>query len=400
MFLYLSYTAAHSPLQPEPESAAKCTHIPHLWRRQFCGMVVGLDTAIARVTEAAKSKLGDDTVIVVSSDNGGSVWFGGSNQPLRSGKLNVFEGGVKVPAFVHDLSEDRKYIGGEGGKEFNHKMHISDWLPTFLSWSNSKHLLQGIEDIDGIDQSEALRSGESVRDEILLDMYFANESHDQKSMQAYIKGKYKLIVGDVRDPYYYTEPTADHVSTTDDHLFPRVLIEKMARLMDYTFGERRAEMYRAFFSNFVLFQVYQRRIGPQVMLFDLDTDVREQYNIAESHPDVVSDILATMNKIKAQSPQQADYSYVVADSSKKGFPGDCSGTEIPAEQCQFVHPWVSDDADLSLVEREKGTSLMFRRLMKIVVPVLLILVLFVVAFIYLMCRCCFGKNQNRKQKLN
>ena len=396
----MSYTAAHSPLQPEPESAAKCTHIPHLWRRQFCGMMVGLDTAIARVTKAAKDKLGEDTVIVVSSDNGGSVWFGGNNQPLRSGKLNVFEGGVKVPAFVHDLSQDRKYIGGEGGKEFNHKIHISDWLPTFLSWSNSKHLLQGIKGIDGIDQSEALRTDESVRDEVLLDMYFPDESHDQKSMKAYIKGKYKLIVGDVRDPYYYTEPTSDHMATTDDHLFPRVLIEKMARLLDYAFGERKADMYRAMFSNLVLFQVYTNRIGPQVMLFDLDTDVREQHNIAESRPDIVSDILATMEKIKAQSPPQADYFNVVPDSGEKGLPGDCSGTQIPAEQCHFVHPWVSDDADLALVPRVRGAKLLFGRLKKKFVPILLVFVLFGTALMYVMCRCCGKGRQNHKQKMN
>ena len=398
LFLYLSYTAAHSPLQPEPESAAKCTHIPHLWRRQFCGMVVGLDTAIARVTEAAKSKLGEDTVVVVSSDNGGSVWFGGLNQPLRSGKLNVFEGGVKVPAFVHDLSKDRKYIG-KGGREFDHKMHISDWLPTFLSWAQSKHLLQGNE-IDGIDQSEALKSGEPVRDEILLDMYYPEESHDHKTMQAYIKGKYKLIIGDVRDPYYYTEPTSDHIETTDDYLFPRVLFEKLTRIMDFTFGERKAEMYRALLNNFVLFQVYSKRIGPQVLLFNLDTDVREEHNIAESHPEIVSDIMATLEKIKEKSPDQADYFNVVLDAVNKRVPGDCIRTGVPDEHCFFVHPWVSDDTDLSTVARVEGTTLMFRMLIKTLVPRLLIVFAFVVGLLFLVCRSRGGKGGQGKQKLN
>ena len=34
LFLYLSYNAAHSPLQPEPEWEEQCSHVPHLWRRQ------------------------------------------------------------------------------------------------------------------------------------------------------------------------------------------------------------------------------------------------------------------------------------------------------------------------------------------------------------------------------
>lgn len=68
MFLYISYNAAHSPCQSEPEWEKKCNHIPHLWRRQFCGMMVGLDSAINEVTKNARTILGEDTVIVVSSD--------------------------------------------------------------------------------------------------------------------------------------------------------------------------------------------------------------------------------------------------------------------------------------------------------------------------------------------
>ena len=172
-------------------------------------MVVGLDTAIGQLTEAAKDKLGEDTVVVVSSDNGGSVWFGGLNAPFRSGKLNVLEGGVRVPAFLRDFNG--RYVGQQG-REFEHKMHISDWLPTFLSWANSKELIEG-NGFDGIDQSEALLTGSEARTELLLDLYTAEDSHDNKNMAAYIKGDYKLIEGYIRDPYYYSEPHTDRVET-------------------------------------------------------------------------------------------------------------------------------------------------------------------------------------------
>ena len=117
-------------------------------------MMVGLDKAIDEVTSRAQDILGDDTVVVVSSDNGGSVWYGGMNAPFRSGQVTPFEGGVRVPAFAVDLSKAKKYLG-KGGREFGHMMHISDWLPTFLSWSKSKHVLNGVK-MDGIDQSEVL----------------------------------------------------------------------------------------------------------------------------------------------------------------------------------------------------------------------------------------------------
>jgi hypothetical protein len=71
LFLYLPFTAAHSPLQPLPRHEEKCAHIRHLWRRQFCGMVVGLDEAVQNVTETALAELGSDLLLLVTSDNGG-----------------------------------------------------------------------------------------------------------------------------------------------------------------------------------------------------------------------------------------------------------------------------------------------------------------------------------------
>ena len=102
-------------------------------------------------------------MVVVTPDNGASVWFGGLNAPLRSGKLTPFEGGVRVPAFAVDLSG--KYLPS-GGKEHNHMFHISDWLPTFLAWAGASTLLAGLE-LDGIDQSVGLKTNKLVRKECL-----------------------------------------------------------------------------------------------------------------------------------------------------------------------------------------------------------------------------------------
>lgn len=88
LFLYVAYTAAHSPLQPLQRHLDKCWHISHLWRRQFCGMVVGADEGIKNLTATALQHLGNNTILVVSSDNGGSPWFGGMNQPFRGGKIS------------------------------------------------------------------------------------------------------------------------------------------------------------------------------------------------------------------------------------------------------------------------------------------------------------------------
>ena len=117
-------------------------------------MVVGLDKAIDEIVNNAQNLLGNNTVVVVSSDNGGSTWFGGMNEPFRSGKQTPFEGGVRVPAFAIDLSNDGKYLGLEG-REFEKLFHISDWFPTFIGWAGNTHSLKDVK-LDGLDQSKVL----------------------------------------------------------------------------------------------------------------------------------------------------------------------------------------------------------------------------------------------------
>ena len=63
-------------------------HKVHTHRRQlFCGLVVGVDKAVAQVQQGLK-QLGmwDDTLVVYFNDNGGNVWEGGRNYPFRGGE--------------------------------------------------------------------------------------------------------------------------------------------------------------------------------------------------------------------------------------------------------------------------------------------------------------------------
>ena len=42
--------------------------------------------------------IADNTIVLFFSDNGGYYNFGGVNEPLRGGKLETYEGGVRVNA--------------------------------------------------------------------------------------------------------------------------------------------------------------------------------------------------------------------------------------------------------------------------------------------------------------
>ena len=72
-----------------------------------------LDDGIRTVVEALKTAgLYDNSVIVFSTDNGGSI-NKISNYPLKGRKEQLYEGGVRGIGFVHSpfLEGNRKYDG-------------------------------------------------------------------------------------------------------------------------------------------------------------------------------------------------------------------------------------------------------------------------------------------------
>merc|ERR1719186_1471906 len=260
-------------------------------------MVVGLDLAITKLVRGAKDILGENTVLVVSPDNGGSVWFGGLNAPLRSGKLTPFEGGVRGPAFAVDLSG--KYLK-MGGTDFSHIFHISDWLPTFLSWAGASKLVDGLG-LDGVDQSKGLKTNKMVRNDVLLELFTSAESHDGSHSAAYRQGKYKIIQGNIRDPHWYTEPTKDQVATSDQSWLPRIL-EHINRMLEFIFGNGPCDIsVHGITFNVMLFNKYSAEAGTSTMLFNVEKDPEERNDISSKHPEVVKKLLRKIQDYKDKS---------------------------------------------------------------------------------------------------
>ena len=101
-FLYLAYNAVHAPYDTPPSVYMnRVANIANNSRRVYAAMTIALDDGVGQVLQALRSQnLLDNTLIFFLSDNGAPLNSFQSNYPLRGYKLNVLEGGIRVPFVV------------------------------------------------------------------------------------------------------------------------------------------------------------------------------------------------------------------------------------------------------------------------------------------------------------
>lgn len=103
-FLYVPYTAPHSPFQgPDDYRPDPLPLDSPLWNQGkappdvYIAMIEHMDKCIGRILKKLDEKvLAENTVIIFSSDNGGTG--SARNTPLSKIKGTTFEGGIRVPA--------------------------------------------------------------------------------------------------------------------------------------------------------------------------------------------------------------------------------------------------------------------------------------------------------------
>ena len=102
-FLYLAHWGVHTPLQATKEDYDAVGDIQPHRLRVYAAMLRALDRSVGQVVAKLEDEgLAENTIIVLSSDNGGAGYIGlpEVNAPYRGWKITLFEGGIRVPMFV------------------------------------------------------------------------------------------------------------------------------------------------------------------------------------------------------------------------------------------------------------------------------------------------------------
>jgi len=100
-FLYLAYNAPHTPIQPPADWLDRVKkREPGIndKRAKLVALIEHLDDGIGKVIMSLKAAgVSDNTLVIFTSDNGGQLNVGANNGPLRAGKQDMYEGGIREP---------------------------------------------------------------------------------------------------------------------------------------------------------------------------------------------------------------------------------------------------------------------------------------------------------------
>ena len=155
----ISTNAPHTPHLVEEHWAAPYRNDPRIPIPEFCGMIANIDHNVGLLREfLAQRGLAENTLVIFSTDNGGKGgWIDGRgyNGGMRGTKSSFYEGGHRVPCFLHHPAGDLV-----GGRDLPGLTCVMDLLPTLAGWCGLT--LPDDRPYDGIDLSQALQGTESV----------------------------------------------------------------------------------------------------------------------------------------------------------------------------------------------------------------------------------------------
>jgi arylsulfatase A len=205
-FLYLAYVATHFGIAAPADEVARHQGKfeetdPELpLNATYAAMVTRLDRNIGRLVDTLKRlDLTRETLIVFASDHGATFESGNlgtsaaldSNRPFRGQKRTLWEGGIRVPAFVC-------WPGTIPGEVVAQEVvHLTDLLPTFVAAGGGR--VDPAWHVDGVNQL-AVWTGNAVATDRTLFWEWQSEGSNQL---AALRGPLKIVVTQGGKPELY-----------------------------------------------------------------------------------------------------------------------------------------------------------------------------------------------------
>lgn len=143
-FLWISYSAPHTPLQAPREYVNRFADIEDPVKRVYRAMISNLDDNIGRlIAFLEEQKLAGNSLIFFISDNGGAEYTHTTdNGRYEGGKNTEFEGGVKVPMIIC-LPEKKA-----AGTRFTHMVSALDIYATSIAAAGIEMMPE--RELDGV----------------------------------------------------------------------------------------------------------------------------------------------------------------------------------------------------------------------------------------------------------
>ncbi|MFK8020039.1 MAG: arylsulfatase [Pseudomonadales bacterium] len=191
-FMYMPFIAPHTPLDAPQELQDKYKDIntdlrparseqtdgtrrmskllmQKSARPMYAAVVDGMDQAVMQVLNTLDSEnITDNTIVLFFSDNGGAAYSvgGADNHPLRGGKGETFEGGIRVVSLMRWPGQI------PAGSKLDHIMTAMDVFPTLAEAAGVK--AENNFPLDGTSLWQSISSGKPApRDEYV---FFASET--------------------------------------------------------------------------------------------------------------------------------------------------------------------------------------------------------------------------------
>lgn len=246
LFLQYDSKIAHYPMQAPQEYQEQFSFIQEDHRRMYHAMVAFLDDQLLNITSTMKQlDMWDNTLMVLSSDNGGYVKAfegpcnttdfsgldssdvghgtvcmngeaGASNYPLRGGKYSNFEGGIRVNAFASGGFLPPRVRG----TKLEGMIHVADWYGTFATLAGLPDFVDnwaaesGLPPVDSLDVWPMLSGANltSPRQGFLVtkDMLMSGE-------WKFVRGHTNMVEAASGGPHYPNASTAK--DPIDSHSF-------------------------------------------------------------------------------------------------------------------------------------------------------------------------------------